>query len=87
MVHDLNAVYSTNLQRTGGATLLLLLLLAQVCLVRLVERLGDDEREDQRGVAAHLDGLGVNADLAPGDRLVRTRSGVTSIELLYKWIR
>jgi hypothetical protein len=59
-------------------------LLIYFLLVCLVEGLRHYQREYDRRVAAHLDGLGVNSNLAPGHRLIGTGTRVTAIKLLYK---
>lgn len=58
-------------------------LLVVEVLVMFGESLRHEQREDEGGVAVHLDGLrGVGGEFAPGDGFVGLSAGVRSIELL-----
>ncbi|GIX63458.1 actin, putative [Babesia caballi] len=54
----------------------------EAAVLVLFEHAGDEQREDQRDVGVHLDGVRVGLDLAPGDGLVRVRAGVRAVVLL-----
>jgi len=50
--------------------------------MRLEECLRNNQRENDRGIAGHLNRLRFDVDLAPRDGFVRTGPRVTAVELL-----